>query len=60
MNDQLSSLVVPERAAFEAWAIREGWGGNDLEMALPGEYRNEWVQATWRVWQLRLTTTATR
>ncbi len=47
----LGPQELAEREAFEEWALRDGWCGSDLEMALPGEYRNEFVEAHWRCWR---------
>jgi hypothetical protein len=48
--------LAPERAAFEAWASRNGWAESDLgDKCAAGspradEYRHQGLQDAWEVW----------
>lgn len=49
--------LAPERAAFEAWASKEGWACSDIDdkcaegAPRSGEYRHQGLQDAWEVWQ---------
>lgn len=53
----LSEGLGPTRAAFEAWAIKDGWPCSDLEDKCAegaprgGEYRHQGLQDAWEVWE---------
>jgi hypothetical protein len=52
----LSEGLGPTRAAFEAWASKEGWPFSDLDDKCAegsprgGEYRHQGLQDAWEVW----------
>lgn len=52
MRDEQAPVVetVSERAAFEAWCLREGWSDADLRMTPLGGYESAGVQAASRIW----------